>query len=255
MQLSDVDNANNLVDLFLKRADERGDRPFLGAKRDGEWQTLSWAETANQVCLLAENLRKIGLNDGDRVMMVSENRPEWCIADLAIMAAGCISVPTYITNTERDHVHILDNSGAKAVIVSNAKLSQPLLPAIMRTGIADHIISIDTLPAYQSGDLTQRSWESMLVGNADEARASVEARLAKIGRDATACIIYTSGTGGAPRGVMQHHGSILCNVAGAAEILESDFGLADDERFPQLPSAQPCLRTFGRAVSAHRCRS
>ena len=231
MQLSDVDNANNLVDLFLKRADERGDRPFLGAKSDGEWQTLSWAETANQVCLLAENLRKIGLNDGDRVMMVSENRPEWCIADLAIMAAGCISVPTYITNTERDHVHILDNSGAKAVIVSNAKLSQPLLPAIMRTGIADHIISIDTLPAYQSGDLTQRSWESMLVGNADEARASVEARLAKIGMDATACIIYTSGTGGAPRGVMQHHGSILCNVAGAAEILESDFGLADDERF------------------------
>ena len=231
MQLSDVDNANNLVDLFLKRADERGDRPFLGAKTDGEWQTLSWAETADQVCLLAENLRKIGLNDGDRVMMVSENRPEWCIADLAIMAAGCVTVPTYVTNTERDHVHILDNSGAKAVIVSNAKLSQPLLPAIMRTGIADHIISIETLPTYQSGDLTQRSWESMLVGNAAEARASVEARLAKIGRDATACIIYTSGTGGAPRGVMQHHGAILCNVAGAAEILESDFGLDDDERF------------------------
>jgi len=231
LQLADVDNAKNLVDLFLKRADELGERPFLGAKRDGEWQTQSWKETAVQVCLLAENLRKIGLSDGDRVMMVSENRPEWCIADLAIMAAGCISVPTYITNTERDHVHILDNSGAKAVIVSNEKLARPLLPAMMRTGIADHLIAIDQIPTFQSGDLTCRSWESMLVGDADKARAEIDARIARIGRDATACIIYTSGTGGAPRGVMQHHGSILCNVAGAAEILESDFGLDDDERF------------------------
>ncbi|MXO91454.1 AMP-dependent synthetase/ligase [Pontixanthobacter aquaemixtae] len=231
MQLADIDTANNLVELFLNRADLKGSAPFLGAKIDGEWQTISWAETANRVCLLAENLRKIGLGDGDRVMLVSENRPEWCIADLAIMAAGCISVPTYITNTERDHAHILDNSGSKAVVVSKEKLLQPLLPAIMRTGTADHIIPIDPIRTFQSGDLTCRSWASMLVGDAAEARKAVDARMAKVSRDQTACIIYTSGTGGAPRGVMQHHGSILCNVAGAAEILASDFGLEDDERF------------------------
>ncbi|NMW32692.1 long-chain fatty acid--CoA ligase [Altererythrobacter sp. RZ02] len=231
MQLSDVDTARNLVELFLKRTDEKGSAAFLGAKRDGEWQTETWQEVADKVCLLAENLRKIGLGDGDRVMIVSENRPEWCIVDLAIMAAGCISVPAYITNTERDHVHILDNSGAKAVFVSNAKLATPLLPAIMRTGIAEHLITIDAIPPFQSGDLTCRSWASMLIGDAAQARAAVTNRIASIGRDQTACIIYTSGTGGAPRGVMQHHGSILCNVAGAAEILESDFGLDENERF------------------------
>ncbi|MBU1756009.1 MAG: AMP-binding protein, partial [Alphaproteobacteria bacterium] len=128
--LSDIDAANSLVELFLKRADEKGAAPFLGTKSAGEWRTISWTEAADQVCLLAEKLRAMGLDAGDRVCLVSENRPEWCIADLGIMAAGCITVPTYTTNTERDHAHILDNSGARAVIVSSEKLSQPLLPAM-----------------------------------------------------------------------------------------------------------------------------
>ena len=112
--LSDIDSAANLVELFLKRADARRGMPFLGEKRGGAWRTRSWGEVADQVCLLAESLRRLGLHDGDRVALVSENRPEWCIADLAIMAAGCVTVPAYVTNTERDHVHILDNSGARA---------------------------------------------------------------------------------------------------------------------------------------------
>jgi long-chain acyl-CoA synthetase len=62
---------------------------------------------------LAQGLVQLGFQRGDRIMLVSENRPEWAIADLAIMAAGCITVPTYITNTERDHFHILENSGAR----------------------------------------------------------------------------------------------------------------------------------------------
>ncbi len=230
MQLSDFESANNLVELFLSRAQERGDSPFLGAKLDGSWQTISWREAADQVCILAENLRALGLEDGDRVALVSENRPEWCIADLAIMAAGCVSVPTYITNTERDHQHILDNSGARAVIVSSVKLSQPLIPAMMRSGVPEHVIAIDGIAQYQSGGLTCHKWSTMMAGDAAAARAAVAGRIAGIGRSDTACIIYTSGTGGAPRGVMQHHGSILCNVAGAAEILAEDFGW-DDERF------------------------
>ena len=92
MQLSDFDASPNLVALFLSRADELGEKPMLWAKRDGAWQAVSWAEAARRVCLLAESLRRIGLKDGDRVMLVSENRPEWCLADLAIMAAGCVTV-------------------------------------------------------------------------------------------------------------------------------------------------------------------
>ena len=229
--LSDIDSANNLVELFLKRADEKGDLPFLGAKLGGVWQTTSWSAAAEQVCLLAESLRELGLKNGDRICLVAENRPEWCIADLAIMAAGCITVPTYITNTERDHVHILDNSGAKAVIVSTEKLLRPLHGALQATGVAEHVIGIDDLHRQQSGSFAYHKWDRMLEGDAGAARRAVDERIARIGRGDTACIIYTSGTGGAPRGVMQHHGAILCNVAGAAEILMEDFGIEQDERF------------------------
>ena len=246
-QLEEIERASNLVSLFLKRADAGGDKPFLGRKVAGEWQTISWREVADQVCLLAENLRGLGLRDGDRVMLVSENRPEWCISDLAIMAAGCITVPAYTTNTERDHVHILDNSGARAVIVSNEKLSGPLIPAIFATGIAEHIIPIESVRGYQGGNLACHGWERMTQGDAKAARAALDARIAKIGRRDTACIIYTSGTGGAPRGVLQHHGAILCNVAGAGEILVEDFGIAEDERFLSfLPLSHAYEHTGGQ---------
>lgn len=247
MQLSDLDSSTNLVQLFLQRADEGGDKAFLGAKRGGAWQTISWRKAAQQVCLLAESLRRIGLNAGDRVMLVSENRPEWCIADLAIMAAGCVTVPTYTTNTERDHAHILDNSGARAVIVSTEKLSATLLPAVMRTGTANHVIAIDGLRQMQAGDLGIHHWADMISGDAAAARKAVDARIASIGRDDLACLIYTSGTGGAPRGVMQHHGMILCNVKGAAEILVNDFGLDDEERFLSfLPLSHAYEHTGGQ---------
>jgi long-chain acyl-CoA synthetase len=247
LHLSDIDSANNLVELFLRRADGRGDRPFLGAKEGGAWRTQSWREVADKVCLLAESLRRLGLADGDRVALVSENRPEWCIADLAIMAAGCVTVPAYVTNTERDHLHILDNSGARAVIVSNEKLSIPLLPAIMRSGFADIVVPIETIRQFQGGHIACHTWDSLLAGDAAEARRSVEARIGAIGRGDTACIIYTSGTGGAPRGVLQHHGAILCNVAGAAEVLEQDFGLDDNERFLSfLPLSHAYEHTGGQ---------
>ena len=247
MQLGDIDSANNLVELFLKRADARGDRPFLGAKVGGEWRTQSWREVADKVCLLAESLRGLGLADGDRVALVSENRPEWCIADLAIMAAGCVTVPAYVTNTERDHLHILDNSGARAVIVSNEKLAGPLLPAIMRSGMANTVINIEPIRAFQTGHIACHTWDALLEGDAAEARRAVEARIGAISRGDTACIIYTSGTGGAPRGVLQHHGAILCNVAGAAEVLEQDFGLDDEERFLSfLPLSHAYEHTGGQ---------
>ena len=85
---------NNLLDLFFARADELGDKPFLWAKRGGAWTPISWRQAAGQVAELAHALKDMGLQRGDRVMLVSENRPEWCIADLAIMAAGCVTVPT-----------------------------------------------------------------------------------------------------------------------------------------------------------------
>ncbi|WP_068088219.1 AMP-dependent synthetase/ligase [Novosphingobium rosa] len=246
MQLTEFSTTPNLVALFLARADEKGDAPFLRAKRNGQWQSISWKETAQKVCLLAEGLIKLGLRRGDPVMLVSENRPEWAIADLAIMAAGCITVPTYTTNTERDHTHILENSSACAVIVSGAKLGKALLPAVLRSGHGRHVIGMEPLGATQAGALNYHDWDSLLEGDAAAARKAVEARIATIGRADTACIIYTSGTGGAPRGVMQHHGAILHNVAGAARILAEDFGWGDEVFLSFLPLSHAYEHTGGQ---------
>ena len=232
MKLADFDASANLVALFLARADELGEKPFLWAKRDGKWQPTSWAEAARRVCLLTEGLRRLGIGsdaaerpqERDRVMLVSENRPEWFIADLAIMAAGAITVPAYATNTTRDHLHVLENSGARAVIVAGPKLAKPLLPAVLNSGQAGHVIGMEPLAMQQSGAVAYHDWDAMLTGDAAVARSAVDARIATITRDDIACLIYTSGTGGAPRGVMQHHGAILRNVDGAARIIADDFG-------------------------------
>jgi len=248
VQITDFENAQNLVTLFLARADERGDRPFLWSRRNGSWQSLSWAEVARQVCVLAEGLRKLGLKAGDRVMLVSENRPEWCIADFAIMAAGCITVPAYVTNTQRDHLHVLENSGARAVIVSDAKLAKPLLPAVLGSGQAAHVIGMEALPIAQTGAFEYHDWQALITGEGSTARKAVEARIAKIQRSDTACIIYTSGTGGAPRGVQQHHGALLCNVEGAARILAEDFGWGDEVFLSFLPLSHAYEHTGGQML-------
>ncbi len=228
-QFDDFESFSNLVSMFLSRAALRGDRPFLGHKEGGSWQTLSWAEVARQVAGLAKSLRAMGLNKGDRVMLVSENRPEWCIADLGIMAAGCITVPTYITNTERDHQHILDNSQSRAVIVSTAKLAQVLMPAVVKSSECEFVIGMEPVKLAQKGQQSLHDWADLVHGT-DADVAALTQEMANVARDDIACIIYTSGTGGAPRGVMLHHGSIICNVDGAAQVLREDFGL-DDERF------------------------
>ncbi len=249
MQLADFERYNSLVAMFLDRAAMRGDTPFLWTKRDGAWQSISWRQAADQVCLIAQSLRNLGLEDGDRVMLVSENRPEWCIADLAIMAAGCITVPTYTTNTDRDHQHILDNSGARAVIVSNAKLAAAVAPALLRSPDTELLIGIEPLKIAQSGSVDIHDWTNLASGNADAiaaARAAVEARIAKLQRRDLACIIYTSGTGGAPRGVMQHHGSILMNASGAARIVAEDFGWGDEVFLSFLPLSHAYEHTGGQ---------
>ncbi len=218
----------NLVTMFFTRAREYGDAPFLWHKSAGVWQSRSWAQTAREVASLAAGLKAMGLSRGDRVMLVSENRPEWCIADLAIMAAGCVTVPTYVTNTERDHAHILGDSGAKAAIVSSAKLARTLLPAVLRSAHCKAVIGIEDIRVGQSGDITLHDWKTLIQSQTPDVAAATAA--ADFGRGDLACIIYTSGTGGSPRGVRQHHGAILHNVAGCIDIVANDYGW-DDEIF------------------------
>jgi len=234
----------NLVALFFARAKEKGDAPFLWAKSDGEWRSTSWAEAADKVAKLAAALKRIGLERGDRVMLVSENRPEWLISDLAIMAAGCITVPTYITNTERDHQHILDDSGSRAVIVSTQKLAKTLLPAAIRTTGCEHVVTIESLPTGQESLIRMHDWAAMIA--AESATAEAAAAAATFARGDLACIIYTSGTGGAPRGVMQHHGAILHNIEGCVSLIAEDFGWGDEVFLSFLPASHAYEHSGGQ---------
>ncbi|MDR6145121.1 long-chain acyl-CoA synthetase [Sphingomonas sp. SORGH_AS870] len=233
----------NLVTMFFTRAAEKGDAPFLWRKQGGAWHAISWAEAARQVASLSAGLRATGLQRGDRVMLVSENRPEWCIADLAIMAAGCVTVPTYTTNTERDHTHIIENSGARAVIVSTQKLATTLLPAALRSNHVQTVIGFEPLKLGPA-QIECRQYDALIA--AHPTAPDAVAAQADFGRKDLACIIYTSGTGGAPRGVMQHHGAILHNCAGCSAVIAEDFGWEDEVFLSFLPLSHAYEHTGGQ---------
>jgi len=240
-----LEQFDNLVSMFLTRAEEKGDVPFLWAKRDKEWRPTSWKEAARQVAALAASLKKMGLERGDRVCLVSENRPEWLIADLGIMAAGCVTVPTYTTNTVRDHTHILENSGAKAVIVSNQKLATNVAPAVLTSSDCHHFIAIDAMRRTQVPEnIHIHCWPDLVKGEPDI--DALKRDLQSVGRDDLACLIYTSGTGGAPRGVRQHHGSLLHNVEGATDVISTDFGWDDEVFLSFLPASHAYEHTGGQ---------
>ncbi len=235
----------NLVTMFFTRARGQSEQPFLWHKAATGWTSQSWAEVAAKVASLATALKRLGLVPGDRVMLVSENRPEWCIADLAIMAAGCVTVPTYTTNTERDHAHIVENSGASAVIVSTAKLARNLLPAVMRSAKARIVIGIEDIRVGQSGDVAIHDFARLIESETPDV-ASISSAALTMKRDDLACIIYTSGTGGAPRGVRQHHGAILLNVAGCIDVIATDFGWDDEVFLSFLPLSHAYEHSAGQ---------
>src|SRR6185312_13589330 len=240
-----LERFDNLVSLFLTRAAEKRDAPFLWAKRGGEWSSISWAESARQVASLAASLKSIGLMPGDRVALVSENRPEWLISDLAIMAAGCVTVPTYTTNTTRDHAHVLGNSGARAVIVSNQKLAKNLIPAVLTSTECHHVIGMEPIRSGQTPDWVHcHHWSKLASGDWDIRAVADE--VAHIQRSDLACIIYTSGTGGAPRGVQQHHGAILHNLEGCTDIISTDFGWGDEVFLSFLPASHAYEHSGGQ---------
>ncbi len=235
VDLRDCNEFQNIVSLFLHRAKQGDEKPFLSRKIDGDWAAISWNETARQVAAFAYSLKQMGLEKGDRVMLVSENRPEWCIADLGIMAAGMITVPTYITNTERDHQHIIDDSGARAVIVSTVELSKTLLPALTRSAHAEILIGMESIKLSQKNQISFHSWADMVSGHDEDYNQQLSDLSANITREDVACIIYTSGTGGAPRGVMQQHKALLHNSIGAGTIVAEDFGIKDEVFLSFLP--------------------
>ena len=198
----------NLVTMFFEVAARRGDSPFLWARSGGAYRPWTWRRVADDVRALSAGLVALGVEAGDRVVLVAENGPRWAIADLAVMAAGAISVPAYTTNTEALHEHVLKDSGARLAIVSTPALARRLLPACAAAGVRT-VVAMDDAVAGEGVSVVP--WSDALARGAGGAGA-VEMRAGGIGRRDTACFIYTSGTGGLPKGVVLSHGALLSNI-------------------------------------------
>ena len=229
----DYSAVQSLPAMFFAEAEKRGDAPFLWAKRDRRYEAMSWREVARQVSALSRGLRALGIERGDRVGLVSENRPEWVITDLAIMAAGAITVPAYTTNTVEDHRHILANAGCRAVIVSTNALAQRVIPAADPIARVEHVVLVEKLTKDQISHAEIHLWEDLVARGAALADDVAET-VGALARDDTACLIYTSGTGGVPKGVMLSHANILANARGAYTLLEG-IGLGDEVFLCFLP--------------------
>jgi len=192
------DFGHNLVDLFEKSATAGGDKPFLWAKVDGSYQPWSWATVHDHVHRLARALRAQGLKPGDRVLLVSENRPEWPIVDLAVLRAGGITVPAYTTNTEEDHHHLLTDSGAAFAVVSGDKLAKSLLPAIKKAGSVNLLLSLAPLTSADDLGVEILTFDDALkLGDSTAEPADDPATT--LSSDNLACLIYTSGTAASPK--------------------------------------------------------
>ena len=233
----------NLAAMFFAQAQSRGDRPFLWARRKGVYVATSWRETAVRVGDLARGLRALGLERGDRVGLVSENRPEWVIADLAIISAGGVTVPAYTTHTIEDHRFLLANSGARMVIVSTPALAQRVLPAADQVDGVSHVVTLEALERGQVSETEVLSLDEVLA-RGRRAGGSVEDWVASIRPGDLACLIYTSGTGGVPKGVMTSHRNILSNCEGAFRLLET-LSLGEEVFLCFLPLSHSYEHTAG----------
>lgn len=234
----------NLAAMFFDQVDRLGERPFLWAKRDGTWRPLTWGDAAARVSALARGLIAAGVEPGDRVALVSENRPAWTIADLAIMSVGAISVPAYVTNTLADHAHILRDSGAKGAIVSQRRLAERVLAAAEGAPELRFVAAMDPPPGSKPRGLRLVALDQLI----ETGRARHENVVEKSWswpRTRAACIIYTSGTGGVPKGVVLSHGAILHNCRGAALAL-AELGIDREVFLSFLPLSHSYEHTAGQ---------
>ena len=224
------DEFNSVVKIFEKQSSTLQDQPYLWRKIDDKYSSLSWKEVRKNVEIFSTALKNLGILAGDRVVIVSENRPEWQIADLSIMAIGAISVPAYTTSTTNDYEYIIKHSGARCIIVSNHDLANKVLPAVLNSHMCQTVIKINDDNKNYDVPITVLSWNSLINENNNSVLQLTES-IKNHKRTDTACIIYTSGTGGNPKGVMLSHGAMLANCTGCKYLLEDIVSSLKEIRF------------------------
>jgi len=240
----------NLAAMVFARARQAPTRPMLRHHADSAWHSITWATFARQAASLARALRAHGIAAGDRVLIAAENRPEYPIAETALLAIRAVPVPVYTTYTVEDYAHVLRDCGARAVIVSTPELASRVTAAYATAthpqAIAppDLLITMDPPGAGYTHTQTRILRFADLITD-DLPPDDIEAEIALIPGTALACLIYTSGTGGSPKGVMLSHRAILSNCRGAYKLLQM-LGLQDDVYLSYLPLSHSYEHTAGQ---------
>lgn len=229
--------------LFRETLKNAGERPFLGAKRDGKYHYQTYSEVAVHVEKFASALLELGIESGDRVAQISWNRPEWVVTDLGTMSAGAIHVPLYATVSQEAFTYILNDSKARVLVLETSEHW-----SLLRSCAANlpHLEAVVALCPFEPGEVSQPvwSWSDFLAKGGetfDQHRSVIEARCAKLACTDVCSLVYTSGTTGEPKGAMLMHGNFVHNALSVRPAVQVDPG---DIELSFLPLSHVFERTL-----------
>ena len=209
-----INKINNLLELFYRQYQKKGKEDIFLQSLKHPKENYSWAEVYSNINKLSKEISKY-INKGDRCLLVSENRPEWLISDLSVMLSGGITVPAYTTYTERDYEYIIDDCTPSILIISDKIQYSKIKKIIPKKKFIKKIIFFEYIDDFNKE--LHLNIEEIFKRKMDNNHNFLDL---KIQRKDLACIIYTSGTQGNPKGVMLSHGGILNNCEGAYVLLK-----------------------------------
>ena len=236
--------ASNLPFTLFKNMEVSPASLLFFDKKSDEWVGQSWQEIAQRTHDIAKFLISIGIKANDKVMISSENRSEWAIANIAVMSIGAVAVPAYTTLTQSDYEFLIQHSETRCIFTSSGNLAKTLRLAAEKVGNVEAIIYFDKILELNKNASIQEYDLSNVTPNHKLDRKFLAA-VKKIPTENVCCIIYTSGTAGTPKGVMLTHKSIQANIRGASELLDEGNSLNNARFLSLLPLSHSYEHTVG----------
>lgn len=243
---------NNLCSMHRSQSEAFGNRVALRYPQDGLYHDLSWLHYRRQADQAANGLIDLGVEVGDRIAILSENRFEWLIADHAILSAGAADVPLHAPLAPKQVAYQVGHSESRGVVVSGQAQADKVFEVLDELPLLEFLISFEPIfvpdEVIQSGrNLQAITWQSLKHRAGTRHAEELAAREAALDSESLATIIYTSGTTGNPKGVMLTHGNLLCNAESTCAI---SFVSRDDQLMSWLPYSHIYARTVDHYLTS-----